>query len=179
MTEYMAMSVGQRLDYRNVDQVVRGRDMMLLDWDQSGFILIIAMTDMADQESEIIRHNKMLVSAFTDHKNVLPLWRFADSEIYGETPFDPTMYRPYVPGSREAILRTHIVTMVGVDSNTMIIRALRAVSLPAYFNRAIQEAWQDAWDNPFYSQQYAQWVDAMKVCYTLQEMFDRAEHMGS
>jgi len=51
--------------------------------------------------------------------------------------------------------------------------------LSTHFKRAIREAWQDAWDNPVYSQQYARWVDAVKICYTLQEMFDRAEHMGS
>jgi hypothetical protein len=43
MTEYQAMSIGGRFDYRNADQVIRGRDIMLLDWDPSGFILIIAM----------------------------------------------------------------------------------------------------------------------------------------
>ena len=35
MTEYQAMSVGGRFDYRNADQVIRGRDIMLLDWDPS------------------------------------------------------------------------------------------------------------------------------------------------
>jgi len=110
---------------------------------------------------------------------VLPLWRFEDGDVYGETPFDPTVYQAHIPDSREQIMRTGLVTIVGVDSNTMTIRALRALSLPAHFKRAIREAWQDAWDNPVYSQQYARWVDAVKICYTLQEMFDRAEHMGS
>ena len=110
---------------------------------------------------------------------MLPLWRFEDGDVYGETPFDPTVYQARIPGSREQIMRTGLVTIVGVDSNTMTIRALRAVSLPARFRRAIQEAWQDAWDNPVYSKQYARWVDAMKVAYTLQEMFDRAERNRS
>jgi len=68
MTEYTAMSVGQRLDYRNVDAVMRGRDIMLLEWDLSGFILFIAMTDMTDREAEIIRKHKMTISAFTDRE---------------------------------------------------------------------------------------------------------------
>jgi hypothetical protein len=179
VTEYIAMSVGGRFDYRNADQVIRGRDIMLLDWDPSGFILIIAMVDMTDREAEIIRKHKMTVSAFTGGECVLPLWRFADSDVYGETPFDPTVYRARIPDSREQIMRANIVTIVGVDSNTMTIRALRAVSFPAHFTRAIREAWQGVWDNPVYSQQYARWVDTMKVCYTLQEMFDSAEHTGS
>jgi hypothetical protein len=178
MTEYTAMSVGQRLDYRNVDAVMRGRDIMLLEWDLSGFILFSAMTDMTDREAEIIRQNKVRTTAFTDREYVLPLWRFEGSDVYGETPFDPTAYRALVPDSRESILCVGLVTIVGVDSNTMIIRALRALSLPAHFKRAIREAWQDAWDNPVYSKQYARWVDAMKVAYTLQEMFERAEHMS-
>lgn len=86
MTEYIAMSVGGRFDYRNADQVIRGRDIMLLDWDPSGFILIIAMVDMTDREAEIIRKHKMTVSAFTDRECVLPLWRFEDGDVYGETP---------------------------------------------------------------------------------------------
>lgn len=178
LMDYLAMSVGKRLDYRNVDQVVRGRDIMLLDWDQSGFILFIAMTDMTDHEAEIIKHNEVRISAFTDGECLLPLWRFANSDVYGETPFDPTAYRAHIPDAREAILHTNVVIIVGVDSNTMTIRALRAVSLPARFKQAIQEAWQGVWDNPVYDQQYARWIDAMKVCYTLQEMFERAEHMS-
>lgn len=63
MTEYQAMSVGGRFDYRNADQVIRGRDIMLLDWDPSGFILIITMVDMTDREAEIIRKHKMTISA--------------------------------------------------------------------------------------------------------------------
>ena len=140
MTEYQAMSVGGRFDYRNADQIIRGRDIMLLDWDPSGFILIIAMTGMTDREAEIIRKHEMSVSAFTDGECVLPLWRFADSDVYGETPFDPTVYRARIPDSREQIMRANIVTIVGVDSNTMTIRALRAVSLPAHFKRAIRVA---------------------------------------
>ncbi len=46
MTEYQAMSVGGRFDYRNADQVIRGRDIMLLDWDPSGFILIVAFDNV-------------------------------------------------------------------------------------------------------------------------------------
>lgn len=57
VTEYQAMSVGGRFDYRNVDQVVRGRDIMLLEWDPSGFILIIAMTDMTDRELDSRANN--------------------------------------------------------------------------------------------------------------------------
>jgi hypothetical protein len=178
VTEYQAMSVGGRFDYRNADQIIRGRDIMLLDWDPSGFILIVAMAGMTDREAEIIRKHKMTISAFTDRECVLPLWRFEDGDVYGETPFDPTVYQARIPGSREQIMRTGLVTIVGVDSNTMTIRALRALSLPAHFKRAIREAWQNAWDNPVYSQQYARWVDAIKVAYTLQEMFDRAEHIN-
>lgn len=85
MTEYTAMSVGQRLDYRNVDAVMRGRDIMLLEWDLSGFILFSAMTDMTDREAEIIRQNKVRTTAFTDREYVLPLWRFEGSDVYGES----------------------------------------------------------------------------------------------
>ena len=51
MTEYQAMSVGGRFDYRNADQIIRGRDIMLLAWDPSGVILIVAMAGMTDSEA--------------------------------------------------------------------------------------------------------------------------------
>ena len=78
---------------------------MLLEWDLSGFILFSAMTDMTDHEAEIIRQHKMTISAFTDRECVLPLWRFEDGDVYGETPFDPTVYQARIPGSREQIMR--------------------------------------------------------------------------
>jgi len=83
---------------------------------------------MTDREAEIIRKHKMTISAFTDRECVLSLWRFEDGDVYGETPFDPTVYQARIPGSREQIMRTGLVTIVGVDSNTMTIRALRASS---------------------------------------------------
>lgn len=178
VTEYLAMSIGDRLDYRNVDQVVRGRDRVVLEWDQSGFILICAMTDMTEVESQNLSQNKVRVSAMIEGEFILPVWRFAGSQVYGETPFDPTVYRPYVPGSREQILDSRIVTIVGVDSETMVVRALRAANLPPRFIRATQDAWKTAWDDPTYSKRYASWIGTM-MCYSTEELIERAEYTGS
>lgn len=178
MTEYMAMSVGQRLDYRNVDAVVQGRDRLVLEWDQSGFILICAMAGMMEDESQILKQNKVRVSAMVEGGFVLPVWRFAGSQVYGETPFDPTVYRLHVPDSHEQILSSRIVTIVGVDSETMVVRALRAANLPPRLAHAMHDAWKTAWDDPTYSRRYASWISTM-MCYSMEELVERAEYMGS
>lgn len=167
--------VGQPFIYRNAE-ILRNRELFLLEWDRSGYMLIVALPEMSLAEAEIIKHNMVEVSALIEGSFVLPLWDFETTLLYGETPFDPTAYRATLPESVREIPQANLVTIVGLDSDSMLVRALRVANLPAGWRRVVP-AWEPAWGDPAYSSQYAAWLDRIATL-PLDEVERRAERLG-
>jgi hypothetical protein len=171
------MAVGRPFQWR--DSVTRqGRDEFILDWDPAGYILIAFLRGMTDREAKILDRNKVRVSAIVKGACVMPIWRWAGSQLYAETPFDPTVYLPLVPGAKEQLLRSNLVTLVGVDSTTIITRVLKVANLPQRFIDAAHEAWKGAWDDLDYSAKYAQWRMELTSEHSLDRLVAQAEYLG-
>ncbi len=172
------IAVGEPLTGATREAQLRDRTLMLLEWGNSGYTLYVALPDMSEQEAEIIKQNKVKVRVFQTADYVLPVWQFVGSQLFGETPFDPTLYLPYCPDCKEAIPRTNLVTIIGVDSATMIIKALRAANLPNNWRHIVSNAWSDAWEDPTYSKRYNAWIDTVIAQYTPKQLLREALRIG-
>lgn len=177
MNKVLELSVGKLFRYKNADARLRGQELFLLEWDRSGYMLIVALPSMTQKEAEIVKRNKVQVNALVKGAFVLPFWRFAASNLYGETPFDPTAYRSSLPESIREIPQTNLITIVGLDSTSMIIRVLRVANLPAAWLQRVVPAWEPAWEDPAYSSRYGAWLDRLATL-PLDEIAQRAERLG-
>lgn len=170
--------VGKPLAYRDVETRIRNQTLMLLEWDNSGYILIIALPDMTEKETAIIKKNRVRVHAIAESGYILPVWHFTGSQLFGETPFDPTAYRNYIPNYSELLPKTNLVTIIGVDSATMVIKALRAANLPSAAVKMATSAWESILDDTSYSSKYARWVDDLTTRYSIKEILELAKYIG-
>lgn len=176
MNRVLELSVGKPFRYKDADARLRSRELFLLEWDVSGYMLIIALPGMTDEEALVVRQNRVAVKAVIDGPFVLPFWEFEGSPLYGETPFDPTAYRAMLPESTTEIPQANLVTVVGVDSASMLVRALRVANLPAGWRRVVP-AWEPAWEDPEYRSRYAAWLDRLATL-SLDEVERRTERLG-
>lgn len=177
MNKVLEFSVGKLFRYKDADARLRGQELFLLEWDVSGYMLIIALPGMTDEEASVVRQNRVAVKAVIDGSFVLPLWAFEGSPLYGETPFDPTAYRSSLPESIREIPQTNLITIVGLDSTSMIIRVLRVANLPAAWLQRVVPAWELAWEDPEYRSRYAAWLDRLATL-SLDEVKRRTERLG-
>lgn len=157
---------------------LRNQTLMLLEWGNSGYTLYVALPNMTEQEAEIIKHNKIKVRMLGEADCLLPVWQFIDSPIFGETPFDPTLYLPYYLDCKEDLPKTNLVTIVGVDSATMIVQTLRAANLPNNWRPIVSSAWSDVWEDPTYSKRYSAWLDKVIQRYTPKQLLRGSLRMG-
>lgn len=178
MDELLKLSVGRPFRYKDADARLRNQEVFLLEWDKGGYMLIVALPGMTASEADTVKRNRVRVSAFVEGAYVLPLWRFVGSNLFGETPFDPTAYQKHVPESSSLLLTTNLVAVVGVDSSTMIVRSLRVANLPSAWLRCVKAAWQTAWVSPGYSVGYSRWLDGVISKFTVEELEQRAEYLG-
>ena len=174
--QILKLAVGERFTYRNAE-VLRGQELFLLEWDRSGYMLIIALPGMTNREADVVKQHKVQVRALIEGVFVLPFWRFMDSALYGETPFDPMAYRSSLPESIKEIPQTNLITVVGLDSASMFVRALRVANLPAAWLRRVVPAWEPAWEDPEYRSRYAAWLDRLATL-SLDEVERRTERLG-
>lgn len=172
------IAVGEPLAGATREAQLRNRTLMLLEWGNSGYTLYVAMPDMSEQEAEIIKHNKIKVRMLGEADCLLPVWQFIDSPIFGETPFDPTLYLPYYLDCKEDLPKTNLVTIVGVDSATMIVQTLRAANLPNNWRPIVSSAWSDVWEDPTYSKRYSAWLDKVIQRYTPKQLLRGSLRMG-
>ncbi len=177
MEGFQTFTVGQPFRFRDAETCLRNCEAFLLEWDRSGYMLIVALPGMTPGEVDIIKRNLVCVSALVEGACVLPIWRFSGSALFGETPFDPTKYRKWIPEFPSLLPKSNLVTVMGVDSATMIVKVLRAANLPKTFVAKAVNAWQRAWDDPSYSARYSQWIDSLMLR-SLDDISARAEYMG-
>lgn len=175
---FQKIAVGEPLAGAAREAQLRNQTLMLLEWGNSGYTLYVALPNMTEQEAEVIKRNKVKVRLFQEADCLLPVWQFVGSQLFGETPFDPTLYVPYYPDCRADLPKTNLVTIVGVDSATMIVQALRAANLPNNWRSVANSAWADAWEDPTYSKRYNAWVDKVIQRYTPKQLLHESLRVG-
>lgn len=145
--------------------------------DKNGFLLAIYMADMSPLEARIISKEKISVRVFRDTPYlVYPVFRFGDSPIIIEMEFDPTLYGD--DRAMQLVIDNNLVLVVGIDSRTNIVRALRLCNFPRRLRDMLITAWGMAFEMLGYSNLYKKWTIDLKSRYSPYEIWERGIYAG-
>lgn len=151
-----------------------GGEMAVLELAEGGgFYLLVYLPDMADSEAEHLRKGKMRFRIIRQGDFVHTLVGFGPMQF--ELPFNPARYsEDRLPD----LLKSNMVTVVGVDSRSTLVRALRYVNLPLKLWEIYKRCWAALLGGLISSTDYELWVDGL-MQYSLDELWERAEYVGA
>lgn len=178
-TEFTAIKVGEEYTLFDIDKV-RGIDSAMLFEalsDNSGYAMNIYFADMTSEEANLIASAPISVRVLRDTPTfVLPVVRFGRSPLLFEIIFDPTLYKDN--RSMQLTLENNLVTIVGVDSNTNIVKALRLVSIPKRLREIWLTSWTKALEMNDFSRKYNMWVSDISRRYSPEKLWDMSVYVG-
>jgi hypothetical protein len=145
--------------------------------DGSGYALNIYMADMLEEEAKIIASSPVVARVMTDSPSLmLPIIRFGSSPLIFEIIFDPTIYKDN--RSMQLALDCNMVQIVGVDSRTNIVKALRLASMPKKLRSMWLTSWSRAYEDPDFSAKYKRWTEDIASRYPLTDLWERSVYVG-
>lgn len=96
-------------------------------------------------------------------------------ELIFELNLDPTLYKD---GRGQNLLKSNMLTIVGIESTTNIINTLRYCNFPTRLYTKMITVWDRAKDIENYSQKYTRWVNDLDNRYSLIQLWDVANYAG-
>lgn len=106
---------------------------------------------------------------------VLTLIKYGNTNLIFEMSFDPTLYKDE---RRGIFFKSNMLTIIGVDSNTNIIKTLRYVSMPLKLHQLYKDAWSLALKRKEFSQKYMNWVDDLDKRYSVVQLWKMSKMYG-
>jgi len=139
------------------------------------FCLVIYLDELTSEEELMLRFSKINVRAIKETDDfLLTIIQFGDGAVF-EMSFDPTLYTDERKG---LFTKSNMLTIIGVDSNTNIIKTLRYVNMPYKLHELMINAWSKALLRNDFSEKYRRWVNDLGEKYTIFELFDMGENCG-
>jgi hypothetical protein len=139
------------------------------------FCLIIYLDNMTTEEELMLRFLKINVHTIKETDDfLLTIIQFGDGAVF-EMSFDPTLYTDERKG---LFIKSNMLTIIGVDSNTNIIKTLRYVNMPFKLHELMKDTWGKAMLRNDFSEKYKRWVNDLDNKYTIFELFDMGENCG-
>jgi hypothetical protein len=139
------------------------------------FMIVIMMQDITEAEALILRQTKIKVKVIEEIGYVLPIIRFGAANLFFELVFDPTIYKD---NRMDNLLKTNMVSVVGVDSRTGIIKSLRHANMPMALYKLLLTSWEQAKTTPDFSRKFKAWVMDLDQRYPLLDLWERARYVG-
>lgn len=140
-----------------------------------GLIYTLYLRNPSAKEIRLIQESKINVRLLEDTPYCLPLIQFGSNKLIFEMSFDPTLY----PDDRALQIgrSNNLITIVLVDSETNVVRALRNANLPLAFIEKCSNIWKSAFADVHFSENYKKWY-ASKQQIHLEKLWDRAIYLG-
>ncbi|MEN6326024.1 MAG: hypothetical protein ABFD18_07445 [Syntrophomonas sp.] len=171
--EVWSFEVGQPFGLY-VNKSLPMQDQCKLAMNEVGHLMIIiALTDMTRKERDILWSSPIKVRLLEDPKGyILPIFRFGQSDMMVETPFDPTLYDDV----RISLMRVNQgISMVAIESTTNIIQALQVSDIPDNLHKKLQTSWLKATQVKGFSLEYKRWIDKLYSQYNVIELWKRGQ----
>jgi len=172
------LKIGERFDLF-VGRNLRGQNGCVFEQMQGGGVaLIVYLDNMTIQEQLVLKHAKISVRVIREDKDLLlTMIRYDGSPLIFEMSFDPTLYKNK-PEQYNQFIKSNMLTIIGIDSNTNIIKTLRLVSVPKRLYSLWISVWMNALKNENFSQKYNKWIDDLDSRYSVIKLWNMAENYG-
>ncbi len=142
---------------------------------EHGYTLSLYMCNMILEEVKILRFNKISCKYIQEGDFILTLIGYNNSNIIFEISLDPTLYKD---NRSDFLLKTNMITVVGIESTNNIVKTIRYCSVPIKLYNKWIEVWGRAKDIEGYSEKYTRWVDDLDRRYSLVQLWDIGVYIG-
>jgi hypothetical protein len=177
--DFTVVAVGEEYSMFNIGKAKDADAAMVFEAlpEKSGYAMNIYLSDITPQEAAIISSAPISVRILKDTSAfVLPVVRFGNSPIIFELIFDPKVYKD--DRAMQLALDNNIVRIVGVDSRTNIVRALRMASMPKKLREVLLVAWTQAMQQDDFSEKYTRWTQDIASRYSLVKLWEITVYAG-
>lgn len=140
-----------------------------------GYVFTVFYNQPLAAETEIFSQKPIHVRLLIEHPFCLPLIQFGDTRMLFEMSLDPTLYQD--KRATQFISINNLCTFVLVDSQSGIVRSLRASNFPLRMITLCAQYWAHAFDVPNYSAQYLAWYQN-KQNIPLEKLWTQALDVG-
>ncbi len=171
-----------RLQVGTQFELFKGRDMkgqtgcLIEQLADGGFCLVVYMDNMQISEILTLRENKIHVRVIKETDDfVLTLIKYGNTPLIFELCFDPTLYKDE---RRGIFSKSNMLTIIGVESNTNIIKTLRMVSMPLKLFKLYNRAWELALKHDGFSEKYSAWLNDLTNRYTTVQLWGMSDGYG-
>jgi hypothetical protein len=156
---------------------MQGQDGAIIEMLQDGrYVLIVYLAGMTLEEQIALKTSKIHVRVIKETDDfILTLIRYGNSPLIFEMSFDPTLYSDE---RRKLFTKSNMLHIIGVDSNTNIIKTLRYCSMPYKLFDVYKDAFKLALTRENFSQKYKNWVDDLDQRYTTVQLWGIAKNYG-
>lgn len=163
--------------FKLFDNNMKGQTGCVTEMLENGvFCLVIYMDNMTFEEVIILNQIKVKVKAIKETDDFLLIMiKFGNTPLIFEIAFDPTLYND---SRREYFMETNMLSIIGVDSNSNIIKALRYVSMPLALHNLYKDAWSLALKREGFSTKYTKWVDDLDKRYSIYDLWKIGKNYG-
>lgn len=172
--ELHKMEVGKEFEYflgdrKNIDGAILEAVF------NGGFMLVVYLKNMSMSEQMALRTGKVQVRLIKETDTFLmPLIKFG-WQLEFSLIFDPTKY---TDERKDTLFESNMMTIVGVESTTNIIKTLRMANMPNRLFRTIMGSWDLAKKEENFSERYNAWVDDLYRRYDDNQLWEMGIYMG-
>lgn len=153
---------------------MKGKDGCLFEaLHGGGFSLIAYLSNMSQAEKTALSES-ITVKLYREDSFLLPIIRFGNTHLMFEVIFDPTLYDD---GRDETLTVSNMLTIIGVESNSNIIKTLRLVSINPSLYKELVSFWIKAKNMEDFSKKYINWVRELDAKYTVLQLWSRSKYI--
>ncbi|AOY75388.1 hypothetical protein CLFO_43260 [Clostridium formicaceticum] len=176
---FTCLEVGQPCPpiIKNIERYRRFSGAKLEVHDNGNYLLLVFLDGMTNKEVEALRSSKITFKTIEERETGFLLTLVGiSSRLQFEIIFDPTLYKG-ARGQIAALEKSNLITLVGIDTRNMNVRALRVITPP----KRLRTKWLSSWNSMINmkdcSRLYVQWINSL-YRYTLDELWNMAAYEG-
>lgn len=176
--EYTTIAVGQQFDLfkeKGFRLLNDGCYLEALESDD-GFMMVLFLAGLKPDEKEILETEIMRTRIIQQGNKILFLIRFGESPMVFEASFDPTLYKDQ--RAMQIVFNNHMLTLVTVERFDNTIQTLRYTNFPMKLKQALITAWDSAYQEPNYSENYTEFLDGLYLRFSTLDLWEIATPTG-
>ena len=153
----------------------QGRNMKnqtasILECNSNGDLFLnIYLDNITQEEIKILKTEIIETKLIQEGNYLLALIKYKHNKgITFEIEFDSTIYKD----DRISKIKSNMLTIIGIESNTNIIQTLRWCNIPQKLHSTWLSNWSEVMKIYNYSKGYKKWIDDLHKRYSVLELWD-------